>query len=764
VGQSTLHAKLTDPSGKPLASAKVHFLSFEQHKVRQFDAITSAGGDFEFADYKPVKFPIALEVTLSNGDISKAIITKYGETAIVEDKQVTVTFKVANAKTGPMKGVKVSISQLNIDVPNGTGYSVAGPGPVITDSSGSTKLRVPADTFFSYLADAKGYPRLEDQNQPLHEDATVKVNMVGAVTLRGLVTYKGQPVAGANVNATSYTMHDNTFYGRNHSAQTGPDGRYVLTGVAGSLDVSAAKGDSLCSLPLRGVHVADGDDVDGIDIKLLNKLTLSGTVLQQDSRMPVSGVVIRAGSQTLTTAADGTFKTTVDPGDFYLQVDKIKEQELNWTERIVVRGTIDEDHNPPLTIFIPKKALLPPIKNLHGTVKDAEGHPIKNADVWVYGGDHVTSDLEGNYHFDKPVNPGTKLFALSHDLATSTMTMAMDNPVMDFTLDGHTGAFDGQIVDDAGTPIPNVKIKVMGERDDFIFDYANATSDASGHFHIGELYAPMSGFWLMISAPGYGKETLSDPVAKAGEVVTLKTVVLGRADSTIQGKVVDPDGKPAKGVIVQCETIEGLTATTNANGEFAMSGVPRGPVFLTVPSRGDEYGSAKAKGGEKDVVLKLTRNSQAAGAVVQDMTGQKAKEIKFGQWLSSARLTSADLKGKIVVLDLWGIWCHPCVMALPKVEAMYKKYKDKNVVVIGIHILGTPFDQAKAFVDKQGLSYPLFMDLEGSVNFNAFPAKGIPQMYVIAPDGTIECDTHDVDAAEDTVVALLKKSAGASAK
>src|SRR5436190_1317967 len=41
------------------------------------------------------------------------------------------------------------------------------------------------------------------------------------------------------------------------------------------------------------------------------------------------------------------------------------------------------------------------------------------------------------------------------------------------------------------------------------------------------------------------------------------------------------------------------------------------------------------------------------------------------------------LKGKVVLIDFWATWCGPCVAAIPHVEELYEKYKDKGLVVIG---------------------------------------------------------------------------------
>src|SRR6202044_4259796 len=97
------------------------------------------------------------------------------------------------------------------------------------------------------------------------------------------------------------------------------------------------------------------------------------------------------------------------------------------------------------------------------------------------------------------------------------------------------------------------------------------------------------------------------------------------------------------------------------------------------------------------------RMSQRAGwmmaAVVAGtmlMTGRvSAKEQKYpGTEMDLAKateggnsksLSSKDLKGKVVLVDFWAFHCGNCQNTLPHVEALWNKYKDQGLVVIGVH-------------------------------------------------------------------------------
>ncbi|MCP5809935.1 redoxin domain-containing protein, partial [Klebsiella pneumoniae] len=88
--------------------------------------------------------------------------------------------------------------------------------------------------------------------------------------------------------------------------------------------------------------------------------------------------------------------------------------------------------------------------------------------------------------------------------------------------------------------------------------------------------------------------------------------------------------------------------------------------------------------------------------------------IPGGQWFNSPPLTLKDLKGKVVLIDFWTYSCINCQRTFPYLKSWWDKYKDKGLVIIGVHSPEFEFEKnpdnvAKALKDF-GITYPVVQD------------------------------------------------------
>ncbi len=72
------------------------------------------------------------------------------------------------------------------------------------------------------------------------------------------------------------------------------------------------------------------------------------------------------------------------------------------------------------------------------------------------------------------------------------------------------------------------------------------------------------------------------------------------------------------------------------------------------------------------------------------------------EWLNSPPLTAEALKGKVVLVDFWTYSCINCLRSLPYVRAWAEKYRDKGLVVIGVHAPEFAFEKVISQCEEGG--------------------------------------------------------------
>jgi thiol-disulfide isomerase/thioredoxin len=101
-----------------------------------------------------------------------------------------------------------------------------------------------------------------------------------------------------------------------------------------------------------------------------------------------------------------------------------------------------------------------------------------------------------------------------------------------------------------------------------------------------------------------------------------------------------------------------------------------------------------------------------------------------------------DKKGKVVLVNLWAIWCGPCIAEMPHLREMQQKYREKNFEVLGLNTGDDSgetesVENIKAFVEDKKLNYPIGYADEKffSEMLRVTRMGGIPQSILINRDG-----------------------------
>lgn len=96
----------------------------------------------------------------------------------------------------------------------------------------------------------------------------------------------------------------------------------------------------------------------------------------------------------------------------------------------------------------------------------------------------------------------------------------------------------------------------------------------------------------------------------------------------------------------------------------------------------------------------------------------------------------SDHQGKVVILNFWAVWCPPCRIEIPHLVALYNKYKNQGLVVLGIAISSGSDKKIKAKANEWGISYPLINgDNSPAIRRNFPEVRAIPNSFIINQEG-----------------------------
>ena len=120
-------------------------------------------------------------------------------------------------------------------------------------------------------------------------------------------------------------------------------------------------------------------------------------------------------------------------------------------------------------------------------------------------------------------------------------------------------------------------------------------------------------------------------------------------------------------------------------------------------------------------------------------------ELKEGQRGPALRLplftggeaTLDTWKDKLVVLNFWATWCTPCTTEMPALEALWREYRERGLVVVGVSVdRGAPRALIEPYLKHLGLTFPILLDAQMETA-NAWRVPGVPATFVIRPGGEV---------------------------
>lgn len=133
-------------------------------------------------------------------------------------------------------------------------------------------------------------------------------------------------------------------------------------------------------------------------------------------------------------------------------------------------------------------------------------------------------------------------------------------------------------------------------------------------------------------------------------------------------------------------------------------------------------------------------------------------------WLNSEPLVDADLRGKVVLINFWTYSCINWRRQLPYIRGWAEKYKDKGLVVIGVHTPEFTFEKdienVRTAAKEMQIDYPIALDNEYSV-WSDFGNRYWPALYFVDVHGNIrhhKFGEGNYEQSEKMIQQLLKEA------
>lgn len=125
---------------------------------------------------------------------------------------------------------------------------------------------------------------------------------------------------------------------------------------------------------------------------------------------------------------------------------------------------------------------------------------------------------------------------------------------------------------------------------------------------------------------------------------------------------------------------------------------------------------------------------ERGGGRTSPLVGREAPDFTL-KLFDGQKLSLKELRGKTVLVNFWASWCAPCREEAGALEESWERYKDKDVVFIGVNVWDEN-SNALSYMERFGGAYPHGMDPEEEIQVN-YGIGGVPETYFIDSSGVI---------------------------
>lgn len=153
---------------------------------------------------------------------------------------------------------------------------------------------------------------------------------------------------------------------------------------------------------------------------------------------------------------------------------------------------------------------------------------------------------------------------------------------------------------------------------------------------------------------------------------------------------------------------------------------------------GNEQTSVNTANRESNTVARKQTNASEFPPLASGLADAEVAMV------DGTKFKISDKKGKVLLVNIWGTWCGPCIAEMPHLRALQDQYRDNGFEVIGLNIgdgNGTPepLDGIKEFVAKQKLNYTIAIASNVVTNqfYSITRQSVVPQTILVDREGRL---------------------------